>query len=722
MTEQLLAPSSTAPALTRRRMLLTSSALLVAVHIPPLSGEAQAATAKPFSPNAYVRVDSDGIVTIVVALVEMGQGTLTAIPMLIAEELEVDLSKVRIEQAPADEKRYGHPLYGLQITGGSASIQAAWKGLRQAGATAKAMLVSAASLTWRVSVAECSAENGTVKHMPTGRTLSYGALASRASRLPVPKDVPLKDPSAFRLVGTNAPRLDTPSKVNGKAVFGIDVELPNMKIAAIANCPFFGGTFRSMESGKAKAVSGVRAILVTDTAVAVVADHYGAAKKALALLDIRWDEGPNKNFSSKVWGEQLAEAIKGKGLEAVNEGNVAQALSTAARRMDATFEAPPLAHAALEPLNCTIHVRRNACDVWVGTQAPARAQSMVAKVLGLPPEKVVIHNHLIGGGFGRKLDTDYVETAAKLAKQVRYPLKVVFSREEDMQHDAYRPYFRDELSAALDGQGRMVGFQHRIAGSAVVARYAPVWLNKGLDTDAVHTAETPYQIPHKRVEFVRHEPPAGLMTGNWRGVGPTHHAFVNECFVDELAAMAKIDPVAYREHMLASNPRALAVLKLAAQKANWGAAPGPRKGRGLALVDAWGSYAALISDITIGSDGTVKVDRMVCALDCGLAINPDGVEAQMQGGLVFGLTAALYGTLTIEGGRVQQSNFHDYQPLRLAETPQIEIHRIPSTEAPGGVGEIGTAVVAPSIVNAIGAASGKRFRTYPVPSDQLKTA
>ncbi len=721
MIEQRTSGSESAHVFTRRSLLAASGALVVAVHLPQALGSAHAIAAKPFSPNAYVRVGNDGIVTIVVALVEMGQGSFTAIPMLIAEELEVDLSKVRVEQAPADEKRYGHPLYGLQVTGGSASIQAAWKGLRQAGATAKAMLVTAAAQRWQVPPAQCRAENGRVRHDLSGRTLDYGALVSHAAALPVPADAPLKDPSAFQLVGTAAPRLDTPSKVNGTAVFGIDVKRPGMKIAAIANCPFIGGRLRSVDSDKAKAVSGVRAVLRTDHAVAVVADHYGAAKKGLALLEIRWDEGPNKAFSSKVWGEQLGEAIKGKGIEAVNAGDTGNALRNAVRRVDATYEAPPLAHAAMEPLNCTVHVRKDGCDVWVGIQAPARAQALVAKIVGLPAEKVVVHNHLIGGGFGRKLDADHVETAAMLARQVAYPLKLVFSREEDMQHDAYRPYFRDELSAALDDKGRMVGFQHRFAGSAVIARYAPVWLNKGLDTDAVHTAESPYAMSHKRVEFVRHEPPAGLMTGNWRGVGPTHHAFVNECFVDELAVLAKTDPIAYRAQMLGSNPRSLAVLTLAAQKAGWGPTAAPGKGRGVALVDAWGSHAALVSDVTIGDDGSVKVDRMVCVVDCGLAVNPDGVEAQMQGGMVFGLTAVLYGTLTVEGGRIVQSNFHDYAPLRMAEMPQIEVHRIASTEAPGGVGEIGTAVVAPSILNAIAAASGKRFRTYPVSADQLKT-
>lgn len=711
---------------SRRRFLASTSsvagALLIAFNLPTVMAAAQAAEVPGavFSPNAYLRIGADDSVTIVVALVEMGQGTFTSIPMLIAEELEVDMSKIRVEQAPADEKNFGHPLFGLQVTGGSASVQAAWAKLRQVGATARLMLLTAAAQTWSVPVAECRAENGTVKHAASGRSLTYGALAATAAKLPLPAAAPLKDPAQFRLVGTSAARVDTPSKVNGTAQFGIDVKLPGMKIASIAVCPVIGGTLKSVDDSKAKAVPGVRQVIRSSNAVAVVADHYGAAKKGMALLDIKWNEGASANFSSKVWDAQLETALKGKGVVTTKQGNYVKGSAAAARRHSAVYVSPPLAHATMEPLNCTIHVRKDGCDVWLGTQAPARVQGLVAKAVGMAQEKVVVHNYLVGGGFGRKLDADYVETAAHLAKQVDFPLKVVFSREEDIQHDAYRPYFRDEMAAGVDKQGRPVAFSHRIAGSAVIARYAPVWVGKGHDTDAVNTAETPYDVANKHVEFVRHEPPAGLLTGNWRGVGPTHHSFPNECFIDELAVMAKTDAVKYREAMLAKNPRALAVLKLAAEKAGWGAAMPAGQGRGISLVDAWESYAALVTDVEVGKDGTLKIKRMVCALDCGIAVNPAGVEAQMQSGMVYGLSAALYGTLTFERGRVVQSNFHDYAPLRINEMPIIEIHMIKSDKNPGGVGEIGTAIVVPSVMNAIYAATGKRFRTYPVSSDQLK--
>jgi CO/xanthine dehydrogenase Mo-binding subunit len=702
------------------RTSVTAGALIVAFHLPAGRATAQGSQHAVFSPNAYLRIGADDSVTIVVALVEMGQGTFTSIPMLIAEELEVDLSKVTVEQAPADEKVYGHPLYILQTTGGSASVPAAWAKLRQVGATAKLMLVTAAAQQWSVPAAECRAENGTVKHAPSGRSLRYGELVDRAARLPVPAEAPLKNPADFRLVGTSAPRLDVPAKVDGSALFGIDVQVPGMKVAAIALCPVIGGRVGSVDDSKTLSVAGVRRVLVADSAVAVVADHYGAARKGLAALTIKWNEGPSASFSSKIWHQQLAAALKRKGVVDVNEGNFQKAAAAAARRHHARYVSPPLAHSALEPLHCTIHVRKDACDVWLGTQAPARVQGFVAQALGMAQEKVAVHNYLLGGGFGRRLDADYVVPVAQLARQVDHPLKVVFSREEDIQHDAYRPYFLDEMSAALGAKGELISFSHRFAGSAVIARYAPSWTQKGRDPDVVHTAETPYHVPNKYVEFVRHEPPAGLLTGNWRGVGPTHHSFPTECFIDELAFIAKSDPVAYRERMLAHNPRLLAMVKLAASKAGWGTPLPPRRGRGISVMDSWNCHAALITEVSVANDGGIKIDRMVCAVDCGIAVNPDGVDAQIQGGIVYGLTAALYGNITFERGRVVQSNYHDYQPLRMHEMPPIEVHLVKSSERPGGVGELGTSLAVPSLMNAIHAATGKRFRAYPVPIDELK--
>lgn len=713
--------------LSRRSFLASASAaggaLVLSFHLP----DANAAAAKRaapavFAPNAYVRIGADDSVTIVVALVEMGQGTFTSVPMLIAEELEVDLAKVKLEQAPPDEKRYGHPLYGIQVTGGSGSMPGAWKVLRQTGATAKAMLRSAAAQTWQVGEGECVAANGAIRHVPTGRQLRYGALAAKAATLPVPKDAPLKSPADFRLVGRPVHRLDTPSKVNGTALFGIDAQVKGMKFAAVANCPVIGGRFRSMDDRKARAVNGVRAVVSSEAAVAVIADHQGAAKKGLAALEVQWDEGPSADFSSKLWGEQLAQALKGTGLVTTREGDVDKAIAAGAQRLSAVYEVPPLAHAAMEPLNCTVHVTPGRCEIWAGTQAPARAQAMVAQALGLKPEQVTVHNFLLGGGFGRKLDVDYIVTAAQLARNVRYPVKLVFSREEDIQHDAYKPYFRDEMAAALNERGELVAFSHRTAGSSVIGRYAPQWVANGLDADAVDMAGSSYDIPNKYIEYVRHEPPKGLLTGNWRGVGPTHQVFVVESFIDELAVLAKVDPVRFRERMLAKNPNALAALRLAAAQAGWGEPLAAGRGRGVCVAEAFGGHAVLVTDVSVAKDGSLKIDRMVCAVNCGLPVNPDGVQAQVQGGLLFGLTAVLYGSITFERGRVLQSNFHDYQPLRISEVPQVQVHIVPSEQPPVGVGEIGTVVVAASVLNAVYAATGKRLRTFPIDTAQLKSA
>jgi isoquinoline 1-oxidoreductase beta subunit len=710
-------------ALSRRSLLTGGAALVLGFHLPVSAQQARPAAASGaapaaialgaeavLAPNAYVRVGADGKVTLVVALVEMGQGTFTSVPMLIAEELDVDLNQVTIEQAPADEARYGHPLYVRQITGGSAGIRGAWAKLRLVGATTRLMLVTAAARTWNVPVAECRTQSGVVTHAPSGRQLRYGQLVAAASQLPVPADAPLKAAKDFRLVGTRAHRTDTPGKVDGPARFGIDAQVS----------PVTGGKVDKVDDRAAKQVNGVRAVLVSEDAVAVVADHYGAAKKGLAALKITWNEGASANFSSASWQAQLNEALKQPGITPLNEGDFDAAWRDASQRLNATYLVPPLAHATMEPLNCVIHVRKDGAEVWLGTQAPVRVQRMVAQAVGLAPEQVMVHNHLIGGGFGRKLEADYVETAARLVKQVNYPVKVVFSREEDFQHDAYKPMFVDEVSAALDREGRPTGFRHRFAGASILARYEPVWLTNGLDTDAVHDAESIYAIPSRRVDFVRHEAADGPMTGNWRGVGPTHHAFVTECFIDEMAAAAKVDPVAYRSRLLAGKPRALNVLKLAADKAGWGRPLPKGSGRGVAVLDAFGSQGALVLDVSIATDGAIKIDRMVFAVDCGQMINPEGVEAQVQGGLVFGLSAALYGPVTFERGRAVQSNFHDHPLLRFNEVPKVEVHLVTSSEAPGGMGEVSTPLVVPALLNAIFSATGKRLRTFPVTAEQLR--
>lgn len=703
----------------RRNFLKVSAGaaggMILSFYLPP----AQAAAAPAnFSPNAFITIDGKGQVTMVMPFVEMGQGTYTAIPMLIAEELEIDIAKVKLEHAPANEKVYGHPLFGVQLTGASSSIRGAWKPMRTAGATARTMLVAAAAEHWKVAPETCKAANGAVIHVPSGRKLGYGELAAKAAALPVPKDVQLKPNSAFTLIGTPAKRLDLAGKVNGSARFGIDAQVPGMKIAAVAACPVFGGKLAKVDASQALRVKGVRKVVELEDAVAVIADHNGAARKGLAALAITWDDGPNGKFSGQLWERQLEEAATKKGLVAVNEGDFAKLAASGAKTMQAVYFTPFLAHAAMEPMNCTAHVRKDGVEVWTGTQAPGRAQAFVAKALNLDPARVKINNALLGGGFGRRLEVDNVVQAALIAQKAGMPVKVVWSREEDMQHDYYRPFFRDELAAAFDSSGAPVGFSHRFVGSAVEARYAPAWVSNGIDTDAIDAAESPYDFAHKYVEFGAFESP--VPTGFWRGVGPTHNTFVIESFIDEMASAAGADPVAYRRAMLRKNPRALAVLNLAAEKAGWGRKMAPGTGVGVALATAWQSYAAAVVECAVGNDGQVTLKRVVTAVDCGQPVNPRGVVAQMESGHVYGLSAALYGKLAVENGRVIQGNFHDYPVMRINEMPAMDIHVVNSTESPGGTGEIGTAVIAPALANAVFAVTGKRVRRLPLEADFLK--
>ncbi len=696
---------------------------------PPEKAVGQASTehsdtAPGLARDAFIRIDRTGLVTLIIHKVEMGQGTFTSMPMLLAEELGADLSKVKLEQAPANNELYADPLLGGQVTGGSTSVRGAWKPLREAGAMVRSVLVSAAAKQWDVDTADLQVVAGAVRHQASGRSAHFGELVDAASKMELPKNVKLKDPEQFVLIGKAMKRLDSPAKVNGTAQFGIDARLPNMGIAAVAASPVTGGKLVALDEQKAMAVKGVRQVLRLEGAVAVVADHFWAAKQGLAAAAPRFEDGANGKVSLSGIVTDMMKASQGEGAVARNEGDALKALEEkGGRRIDAVYELPFLAHATMEPINCTVDLRPDGCDLWVGTQVPALAQGAAAKTAGLPVEKVKVHNYYIGGGFGRRLEVDYVIQAVAFAKLAKGPIKFIWTREEDIQHDMYRPYYVDRLSARLDDKGRPAAWFHRVTGSSIMARFAPPAVKNGVDPDAVEgAADLQYAIPAMRVEYVRHEPP-GVPTAFWRGVGPTHNVFVVESFIDELAQAAKQDPVVFRRALLEKSPRTLGVLNLAAEKAGWGKPlkpiAGRKVGRGVSTQFAFGSYMAQVAEVSVGPEGDVQVHRVVCAVDCGQAVNPDGIIAQMEGGIVFGASAALWNEITLANGRVQQSNFGDYRMMRIHEAPAVEVHIVNSHDEPGGIGEPGTAGIAPALTNAVFAATGKRIRKLPI-GEQLK--
>jgi isoquinoline 1-oxidoreductase subunit beta len=701
-----------------RRGLLTgalATGFVFAFHLP--TGAAEPPQPKDpaggtFAPNAYIRIDEAGQITLIMPQVEMGQGIYTGVATILAEELDADLAQVALQHAPPDEKLYANPLLGVQATGGSTSVRAFWTPLRKAGATARAILIKAAADQWQVAPESCSAAKGAVLHNESGRKLSYGELAGAASKLTPPSDVPLKEPKDFVLIGKPLKRLDTPDKVNGKVIYGIDTMMPGLKFATLAQCPVFGGKVASVDDQAATKMPGVRQIVALDDLVAVVGDHMWAAKRGLEALKITWDEGKNANISSNEIWDHLRAASEGEGVVAKSVGDIAKGLAEG-DRYNASYEMPFLAHATMEPLNCTVHVTPNSCDVWVGTQIIARAQSVAAKAAGLPEDKVTIHQHLLGGGFGRRLEVDMIEAAVRIGSKVDGPVKIVWTREEDIRHDIYRPIYRDSISATLSGN-KVVGFKYRVAGSSVIARWLPPAFKKGIDIDAVDSAvDTPYDIPHFQVEYVRVEPPA-VMTGFWRGVGPNNNVFAIESFMDELARKINKDPIAFRRDMLGKTPRLQHVLDLVAEKSNWGQPLPPRVGRGVSVQPTFNTSIATVVEAEVDSEGRVHIRQVTLAVDCGLVVNPDTVVAQVQGGMIFGLTAALYGEITLDKGRVRQSNFHDYRMLRIDQIPKIDVHLVNSGEAPGGIGEASVIGGPPALRNAIYAATGVALRRLPI--------
>jgi isoquinoline 1-oxidoreductase subunit beta len=718
------------PAMTSRRFVLKAGLavggeLLLDIYIPQIVRAAVPDFDAPFAPNAFIRIDKTGAVTLIMRDTEVGQGIYTSVAMLIAEELEVGLDQLAVQAAPPDIKLYVNPLLGDQATGGSASIRAGWMGMREAGAVGRIMLVGAAASRWGVDPAECKAERAVVTHAASGRTASYGDLAEDAAKQPIPTKVVLKDPTQFKLIGTSPRRLDTPAKVNGTMVFGIDVKVPGMRIGTVAASPVKDGRVVRLDEAAARKVAGVRDVIRLDDVVAVIGDHMWAAMQGLKAANIVWDDGPNATTSTASMIRALDAASRTTGVIAKQEGRPADAIAGSVKKLDAVYQLPFLSHAPMEPINTTLHVRPDGAEMWVGTQVPARAQAAVAKETGLPLEKVVVHNQYMGGAFGRRLDVDSIIQAARIAKHVDYPVKLIWTREEDMQHDYYRPYYYDRVGGGLDAQGAITGWTHRTTGSSVMARWAPPGMTMGgkLDPDAVEcSVETPYDLPEHQVEWVRSESPA-VTTAWWRGVGPTHNVFIVESFVDELAAAAGKDPVAFRRSLLGKNPRALVVLNLAAEKGGWDTPLASGAGRGIALQFAFGTYLATVLEIEVSKTGEIRLLRANAAVDCGPVVNPNTIEAQVQGGLIFGLTMAMYSEITLTNGRVDQSNFHDYRMLRINEAPAVTVHLVSNPGAPiGGIGETGTAIAAPVLANAIFSATGRRLRRIPFATGQLVEA
>jgi len=672
--------------------------------------------------NAFIRISADETITIVVNHSEMGQGVYTSLPMLVAEELECDWSKIVVEASPVDPA-YNHTQWGIQGTGGSTSVSSEWERLRKVGASAREMLIAAAADMWKVDEASCRAENGKVVHS-SGKSMTYGQLANKAANMPVPKEIQLKDPSKFKIIGKPVKRLDTPEKTNGKGVFGIDVKLPEMLTAVVARPPVFGGKVKSFKADKAKAVLGVKDVVQVPSGVAVVASGFWPAKIGRDALEIVWDDGPNATLSTKSMREQYANLSKTPGSVGRKVGNPQQALQKAAKVLSTQYEVPYLAHATMEPLNCVVDLRADSCEIWTGTQFETADRNAAAQAAGLKPEQVKIHRTLLGGGFGRRANpqSDFVVQAVHVAKAAKSPVKVIWTREDDMKGGWYRPMWYDQISGGLDADGNIVGWHHTIVGQSIIAgtpfERAMVSAD-GVDETSVEGArEIPYDIPNILVDL--HTTKIGVPVQWWRSVGHSHTAFVVESFMDELAHAAGKDPYEFRRNLLAKQPRHSAVLELVAEKAGWGSSVAEGRGRGIALHKSFGSFVAYVTEVSVSSAGQVRVHRVVCAVDCGRVVNPNTIEAQMEGGIVFGLTAVLHGAITLKDGRVQQSNFNNYQMLAMDEMPKVEVHIVSSQEAPTGVGEPGVPPIAPAVGNAIFALTGKRIRRLPISSEELK--
>jgi len=719
------------PRTSRRDFLKTGAAVgggLVVGFYLPRGGRFAAADAAggdpshPFTPNAFLRIFPDDTIAVLVGKSEMGQGVYTSLPMLIAEELEADWRKIRVEAAPV-EAAYNHTAWGMQMTGGSSSIWSSYDQLRKAGATARMMLVEAAARTWQVPPADCVAREGFVIHEASRRRLAFGQLAVVASRLAAPADVKLKEPGDFRIIGRPLKRLDSLEKVTGQARFGLDVHLPGMLTAVIARPPVFGARLRDFDAAPAKAVPGVKAVFAVEAGVAVVATGFRPASLGREALIVNWDLGPNADISSARLQEQYSGLAGKPGVVAKKTGNPEAALMSAAIKLAAVYEVPYLAHAPMEPLNCTVDLKSDGCEIWTGTQFQTVDRAAAARILGMKPEQVKLHTTFLGGGFGRRANpvSDFVREGVQVAKALQAPVKVMWTREDDIQGGYYRPAALSTLAAGLDKEGKPLVWTNRIVvQSIMVGTPFESSIDKaGIDPTSVEgAADCPYAVPNMLVDL--HTPRPGIPVLWWRSVGHSIHGFVTESFIDELAHAAGKDPFEYRRALLANYPRHRRVLELAAEKAGWGKALPAGIARGIAVHSSFKSFVAQVAEVSVDKAGKVKVHRVVCAVDCGPVVNPATIEVQMQGGIAFGLSAALQSAVTFRDGRVEQSNFHDYRVLRLPDMPRVEVHIVPSRDEQGGIGEPGVPPIAPAVTNAIFALTGKRLRRLPVNPEELK--
>ena len=723
---------------SRRKFLKDSAALMgglvIGFYLPMKGGRALAAEAQPkpakriYPPNAFIRIAADDSITIICNKSEMGQGVYTSLPMLVAEELEADWSRIRVESAPVAEV-YNHTAFGIiQLTGGSTSVASSWEQMRRVGASARIMLIRAAAEHWGVPESECHAEQSLVVHAPSGKKLSYGALADEAAKQPLPEDVPLKAPKDFKLIGKPTKRLDTPEKINGTAQFGLDVYLPEMLTVLIARSPVFGGKVKSYDATPVLKQPGVQGVYQVPTGIAVAASGFWPAKMARDLLDIEWEEGPGAALSTEgMRAEYLALARK-PGTVARKDGDAAEGMKRAHKSVSAEYELPYLAHAMMEPLNVVVDLKPDHCTIWTGTQLQTLDRNMAAQAVGLKPEQVEIHTTYLGGGFGRRANprSDFVTEAAQVAKAMQLanktakPIKVVWAREDDMRGGYYRPMWVDHIEAGIARDGKPLAWKHTIVGQSIVADtlFEPMMVKGGVDVTSVEGASTlPYIIPNLQVEL--HSPKNVVPVQWWRSVGHSHTAFVVETMMDELAHLAGKDPVAYRLAILPADSRYIGALKLAAQQAGWGKKKLPKgHAYGVAVHKSFESYMAEIAEVSL-EHGKIRVHRVVAAVDCGMVVNPDGVRQQVEGGIVYGLSAALHGAITLEKGRVMQSNFHQYKPLRFSEMPQVEVHIVESNEHPTGIGEPGVPPIGPAVANAVFVLTGKRLRRMPFDQEKL---